>query len=103
LRRAHEQYDFRSEKQRGAGSASPHMWSMPQGMSGSTIGARSVADLGVSAPIVVPAYTPPFHGSSTSSGATPNISGPAAHGGGFPSPQFASPRDAQAFAVPQQV
>lgn len=35
LRRAHEQYDFRSEKQRGAGSASPHMWSMPQGMSGS--------------------------------------------------------------------
>lgn len=103
LRRAHEQYEFRSEKQRGAGPASPHMWSMPQGMSGSMIGGRSVADLGVSAPIIVPSYTLPFHGFSASSGAVPNVSGPAAHGGGFPSPQFASPDDTPAFAVPQQV
>ncbi|MFL9928829.1 AAA family ATPase [Paraburkholderia sp. RL18-103-BIB-C] len=104
LRRAREQYGFGSEKQRGAGSASPRMWSMPaQGMSGSMIGGRSVADLGVSAPIVVPGYTPPFQVSATYPGTVPNGSGPAAHGGGFPSPQFASPRDAPAFAVPPQV
>ncbi|ABA48178.1 TOPRIM protein [Burkholderia pseudomallei] len=61
LRRAHDKYDFRSEKQRGAGSASPHMWSMPaQGMRGNMTGQHSVADLGVSAPIVVPGYAVPL-------------------------------------------
>ncbi len=96
LRRAREQYGFASDKQRGAGSASPHVWSMPpEDMSSGMAGGRSISDLAVSAPIVTPGYTSLFHGS-----AMPNGSEPATYRGGFSSPRFDSPNDARTFVAP---
>jgi hypothetical protein len=101
LRRAREQYGFGSEKQRGAGAASPHVWSMPpQGMSSGMAGGRNISDYAVSAPIVAPGYTSLFHGSAASPGVMPNGSDLAAHRGGFPPPKFASPHDAPTFVAP---
>ncbi|MBB5501043.1 AAA family ATPase [Paraburkholderia sp. MM5384-R2] len=101
LRRAREQYGFGSNKQRGAGSASPHVWSMPQqGMSSGMAGGHSISDLAVSAPIVNSGYTSLFHGSAAHPGAMPNGSDLATYRGGFSSPQFASPNDARTFVAP---
>lgn len=100
LRRAREQYGFGSNKQRGAGPASPHVWSMPQGMSNDMGGGRSILDLAVSVPIVGAGYTPLFHGSAVSPGAMPDGSDSAVYGGGFSSPQFAPPNDAPTFTAP---
>jgi hypothetical protein len=57
LRRAREQLGVESQKQRGAGSASPHLWSLPmQSAGGGMTGVRNILDLGVSTPQIAPGY-----------------------------------------------
>jgi hypothetical protein len=101
LRRAREKYGFGSDKQGGAGAASRNFWSAPgQGTSAGMSSGGGISAHAVSAQIVMPGYTAPFHGAPTNPGGMPNGLGHAAYGGGVPSPQFAPPHDAQIFIAP---
>ena len=63
-------------------------------------GGRGISDLGVSAPIVAPGYTPFFHASAAHAGAIPNGPDLATYRGESSSPHVASPNDARTFGAP---
>ncbi|MCO1348062.1 AAA family ATPase (plasmid) [Burkholderia vietnamiensis] len=97
LRRAREQCGVESQKQRGAGPASPYMWSLsPQSAAPGMASLRSTMDLGVSLPPLASGHLPkdywhtpmPMAGAMTSGGA-----GYMPGGGAFvghPGPAFGS-------------